>query len=171
MNSNDKVKIKGFYTFKCYDKDGKLKWKDRSKNTVVTVGKNELLDNGLDGSNGYMGLISSVDYSTIAAGDIMTSHAGWKEANSSNAPDYTGDRKACVWASGGSGAKALSAALSFVFSGGGTVKGAFIVFGASASATKADTGGVLFSAGLFSGGDRVVAGSDTLNVSYTATLT
>lgn len=167
---SEKVKIKGVYHFECYDKDGNLKWKDKSKNTVVTVGRNELLNNGIDGSTGYMGLISDVDWSEILVGNTMGSHAGWKEAGNSNAPTYSDNRKTCVWAAAGSGAKALSAALSFAMTGAGTLKGAFIVFGTGASATIENTGGVLLSAGLFSGGDRAVINGDTVNVSYTITL-
>ena len=36
--------------------------------------------------------------------------------------------------------------------------------------TVGNTNGALYSAGLFSGGDRAVANGDTLNVSYTASL-
>jgi hypothetical protein len=100
----------------------------------------------------------------------MSSHAGWLEAGLGNAPTYSGNRKTAVFAAASSGAKALSSALSFAITGTGTVKGAFLVFGSGASATK-DTGtGVLYSAGLFSGGDRAVINGDTLSVTYTASL-
>lgn len=166
---------KGLFTVECFDKDGKLKWKDTIENVVALVGKDLALDTYLDGSGytvvgPFMGLISSVDWSAVAEGDAMGSHAGWKEAGPTNAPDYAGDRKTCVWAAASGGDKALSSALSFVFSAGGTVKGCFIVFGAGAVNTHDSTAGILYSAGEFTGGEKVVVNTDTLNVSYTASL-
>ena len=166
------VKIKGLWRFEFFDKKGRLIYPvSIIKNTIVTVGKNELLNDGIDGSTGYMGLISSVDWSAIAAGNTMSSHAGWKEAGDANAPTYSGNRKTCVWAAAGSGAKALSAALNFTFTGSGTVKGGFIVFGSGAAATIDNTSGVLLNAALLDEGDRAVVSGDQLNVSCTITLT
>lgn len=171
----EKAHIHGTFTVKCYDKYGKKKWEDTIKNLVTTVGKNLALDTLLDGSGytvtgPYMGLISSVGWSAVAAGDTMSSHAGWAEAgNGTDYPLYTGTRKTCVWSSAASGSKALSAVLSFtIVTTGGTVKGCFIVLGTGAVATIANTGGTLYSAGTFTGGDKVVAVDDVLQVSYTA---
>ena len=52
----------------------------------------------------------------------------------------------------------------------GTIKGAFMVYGTAASATKDDTGGTLWSAGTFASGDKAVVNGDTLNVSYNTSL-
>jgi hypothetical protein len=171
----ENCKIAGFYTAELRDADGKLKWRDVFANTVVTVGKNSMLDNYLAGSaftqtGPYLGLVSSVSYSAISAADTMTSHSGWTEAGITNAPTYSGGRKTAVWSAASAAAKALSAGLTFTFTGGGTVKGAFMVLGSGAVATVDNTAGTLFSAGLFTGGDRVVANSDTLTVSYSASL-
>ena len=169
--------IEGIYRAKCFDKYGNLKWEDTIKNLVTTVGKNLMLDTLLAGSGytvtgPYMGLISSVGYSEILAADTMTSHSGWAEAgDGTDYPLYTGDRKTCAFSAAAAGAKALSAALDFVIvTTGGTIKGCFIVLGSGASATIADTGGTLFSSGLFTGGDKVVSPSDTVSVSYSTNL-
>lgn len=153
-----------------------IQWEDEIHNTVVTVGKNLMLDTLLAGSGytvvgPFMGLISSVSYTAINAADTMASHTGWTEAGSANAPTYTAPRKTAAWNAASGGAKALSSALSFAITGSGTVKGAFIVTGTGAVSTIDNTSGTLFSAGLFSGGDKSVVNTDTLNVSYTATLT
>lgn len=169
-------KVKGRYVAQCFDKDGNLKWEDTIENTVVTVGKNLELDTLLAGSaytvvGPFMGLISSVSWSEIVIGDTMVSHAGWTEAGPTNAPDYSGDRKTAVFNAAAGGIKDLSADLSFTFTQGGTVKGAFIVTGTGAVNTHDSTTGVLYSAGLFTGGDKVVADTDVLNVDWQVTLT
>jgi hypothetical protein len=165
----------GRYEIECIGPDGKLKWREVIENVVCTVGKNLMLDSSLAGAaytvtGPYMGLISSTSYSAVAAGDTMASHAGWLEAGGTNAPTYTGNRKTAVWSAATAGGKALSAALSYAITGTGTVKGAFLVFGTGASATKDDTGGVLWSAGTFSTGDKAVVNGDTLNVAFSTSL-
>lgn len=169
------LSVEGVYTAECYDKDGKLKWVDTFKNTVMTAGKNLALDTILAGSSysvtgPYMGLISSTGYSAISAADTGASHAGWTEAGNANAPTYTSPRKTAVFSSASAGSKALSAALSFAITGTGTIKGAFMVFGTGALTTIDNTAGTLLSAGLFSGGDKVVGNGDTVNVSYSLAL-
>lgn len=165
----------GVYVVECLRPDGTVRWRDVFHNTVVTVGKNELLDKGLAGSGytvvgPYLGLISSASYSAISAADTMASHAGWLEAGATNAPTYTAPRKTAAWSVASAGAKALSSALSYAITGTGTIKGAFLLFGAAATNAVDGTVGTLYSAGLFTGGDRAVISGDTVNVSYTASL-
>lgn len=165
----------GVYTIECIGPDGVIKWTDTAENVVATVGKNLALDTYLAGSaytvvGPFMGLISSVSYTAVAAADTMASHAGWTEAGVTNAPTYTIPRKTAVWSAASAGSKALSAALSFAITGSGTVKGCFMVYGTGALSTIDNTAGTLYSAGLFTGGDKIVANLDTLNVSYTASL-
>jgi hypothetical protein len=172
---NERAEAHGRYEIECRDADGWLKWRDTIENVVATVGKNLALDAFLAGAaytvvGPYMGLISSVSYTATAAGDTMTSHSGWLEAGGANAPTYTGNRKTAVWSAATAGGKALSAALSFAITSTGTVKGAFLVFGSGAIATKDDTGGTLWSAGTFSTGDKAVVNGDTLNVNYSSSL-
>lgn len=171
----EKANLTGIYYVECYDSKGQLKWKDTVKNLVTTAGKNLALDTVLAGSaytvtGPYLGLISSVSYSAIAAADTMASHAGWTEAGSTNAPTFTGNRQTAVFSAASSGSKAMSPNLSYSITSAGTIKGCFLVLGSGASATKENTGGVLYSAGLFSAGDKVVSNGDTLTVSYTASL-
>jgi hypothetical protein len=156
------------------------KWRGEAPNHVTTEGANLALDTFLAGSaytvvGPYMGLISSVSYTTTAIGDTaaqINGTNGWKEAGSStNFPLYTTPRKTCAWSAAAAKSKALSAALSFpIITTGGTVKGCFIIFGTGALSTIADVNGKLWSAGVFTGGDKVVDVSDTLNVSYSSSL-
>lgn len=171
----EKAFAHGRYFIECIGADGKIKWTDIAENVVTTVGKNLALDTYLAGSaytvtGPFMGLISSTSYSAVAAADTMSSHAGWLEAGNANAPTYTSPRKTAVWSAASAGSKALSAALSFAITGTGTVKGCFLTYGTGAVSTIDNTSGTLYSAGLFTGGDKVVASGDTINVSYSASL-
>lgn len=157
----------GTYVVECVGADGAVKWRDSIENLLTTLGKHDLLDKYLAGSAYtaafYLGLISSVGFSAIAAADTMASHAGWTEAGVANAPTYSqATRPAAVWAAAAAGAKALSTPLAYSITSAGTIKGAFL----TTVSTKDGTTGLLFSAGTFSGGDKVVANTDTLNVSY-----
>ena len=182
----EKMNIHGRYDVRCYGKCGKmtLKWADGIDNVVTDVGANYLLDHGFGGAQNttyYLGLISSVGYTGIpVVGDTMSSHASgghvWVEAgNGSNYPLWstpTSDARATIaWSAAASRSKAISSAASFVIAGtGGTVKGCFIVTGTGAVATNNDTNGTLYSAGVFTGGDKVVSVGDTLNVSYSTSV-
>lgn len=173
--TEERVGIVGRFEAVLLGPDGQVKWTDSFYNTVTTVGKNLALDTFLAGSaytvtGPFMGLISSTSYSTISASDTMSSHAGWLEAGSANAPTYSGTRKTAAWSSASAGSKALSSALSFSITGSGTVKGCFMVYGSGAVNTIDNTSGTLLSAGLFSGGDKIVSNGDTLNVSYSLSI-
>lgn len=171
----EQARAHGVYHVECFDKDGKLKWSDSIENLVTTVGKNYALDTFLSGTGfnvvgPFLGLISLVSYTAVAVGDTMVTHAGWTEAGGTNAPTYTAPRKTAVWSASAAGSKSLSAALSFAITGTGTIKGCFLALGTGAVSTIDSTAGILYSAGLFSGGDRAVVNTDILNVSYTASL-
>lgn len=169
------LSVIGRYEVECFDKDGNLKWAEAFENHLATVGVNLMLDTFLAGSaytvvGPFMGLISSVSFTITAITDTMSSHAGWTEAGPTNAPDYTGDRKTAVFSAAAAGVKALSAALAFTFSEGGTVEGCFVLTGTGAVNTHDDTNGVLVSSGVFTGGPRTVVNLDVLNVSYSLTI-
>lgn len=159
--------IKGVYVAQCVGADGGVKWFDRIDNLVTTVGKNDLLDKYLSGSSWttgtvYMGLKGA---GTAAAGDTMSSHGGWSELNISSS---SGARQSVSFSSASSGSKATSSAVSWSITSSGTVAGCFIAVGTTS--TNANTTGVLFSAGDFSGGNRAVVNGDTINITYTASV-
>lgn len=163
----EQAQAHGRYVVECRDNDGNLKWSDEIENLVTTGGKNDALDKYLAGSAytaaWYLGLISSTGYTTgAAAGDTMPSHGGWAE--DLNYSEST--RPAAAWSAAASGSKAMSSARTFSINATTTIKGCFL----ASNSTKGGTTGILYSAGLFSGGDKSVQNSDTLNVSYTASL-
>jgi hypothetical protein len=172
--SAESVDLHGTYTAVCLDANGRVKWADEFPNTVTTAGKNAILNAYLSGTGVgsqttqmYMGLIAANGYSAISAADTMSSHTGWIEsgAQGGRAPGYNqSGRCAVTFAAASGGSKATSNAVVFSITVAGTVKGAFI----ANNATKAGSTGTLYSAGLFTVGDKVVTAGDTLNVTYTA---
>lgn len=167
-----------------------IKWEAGGPNTVVRSGRQHILDNYLEGSTftmtgPFMGLISSVSWSAIAATDTAGTnasgnHTGWKEAgNGSYYPTWdtpAANARAPMNAGFDSATaaepsvKALTAAASFVCdTNGGTVKGAFLIVGTGAVATNNDGGGTLLSAGRLGSGDaddKTIADNETVNVSW-----
>ena len=73
-------------------------------------------------------------------------------------------RRQVTFAAASAGSKATVNAVVFSMNSAGTVKGAFI----ANNSTKAGTTGILYSAGLFTVGDKIVTSGDTLNITYTA---
>lgn len=159
----EQLQPRGVYTFECWGADGQLKWRDTLDNLVTTAGKNDLLDKYLAGSGytatWYLLLIGSTSYSAINAADTAASHAGWTESVAYS----NSTRPAPSWGSASAGSKA-STATAFNINATDTIKGAGLI----SNSTKSGTSGILYSAGLFSGGDRAVVSGDTLNVTYTA---
>lgn len=159
----ERMEAHGRYRVECIGADGMVKWAEDFDNLVTTVGKNFLLDTVLAGSTytaaWFLGLIDSTGYTAVAAGDTSASHAGWTESSAYS----NGTRPAPSWGSASAGSKA-STATAFNINATATIKGAFLI----SNSTKGGTTGTLYSAGLFSGGDRAVSSGDTLNVTYTA---
>ena len=181
---NETLGIQGWYDVKCFDSEGNLKWEDKAPNLVTAVGKQALFDyyfgatgtaGGTASGTNYLGLCGGT--ATYTAADTMASHT-WTEVGLANAPAYTGNRQSVNWTAASSTGSTPSnvtsktgAALTFAMTSSGTVNGCFINSGASASATKDTTTGVLYSAGNFTGGSKTVANGDSLAVTYTTTAT
>ena len=75
---------KGAYTVECYGADGQLKWTEEFPNLVVNGGVQDMNTKYFTGSSytaaWYLGLITGPGSgNTYAAGDTMSSHAGWTE--------------------------------------------------------------------------------------------
>lgn len=170
----DENVIAGSFTYTFTDADGNVLHEETTHNLITTLGKNILLDTLLGGSSytvtgPYMGLISSASFSAVSASDTMSSHSGWLEADSTNAPAYGSTRPTVTFSAASGGTKATSSTNSFVFTNSGTIEGAFMVLGSGASATTANTSGTLFNAGTLTAAQPVISGN-TLTVSWSGTL-
>jgi hypothetical protein len=166
----EEVKLTGKYVAQCFDVNGNLKWEEHFDNLVTTQGKNHILDTYLAGSSYtskvFLGLISSTGYTAVAAGDTANSHTGWTE--------FTGysqtTRRPPSFSAASSGSKATATAAVFSVTSANTIKGTFLVAntGTGLAAAKGGYSGALYSAGLFTGGDKTIGNGDIVNVTYTA---
>ena len=170
-SASEGAKATGKYVVECFDKDGNLKWVAETPNLVVNVGLQYMAGTALTSTaqitTWYVGLYGAGASNTPAAGDTMSSHAGWTEVT-----DYSeATRVAATFAAAtnanpsvvtNSASKAV-----FTINGTTTVGGAFLTSGSA----KGGTTGTLFSAADFqSPGDRSVVSGDILNVTYTFSL-
>jgi hypothetical protein len=169
--SGEKAAATGVYTIQCFDAQGNLKWEAESKNLVVNVGLQDMNAKYFTGSAytaaWYIGLYGAAATNNPAAADTMSSHAGWTE----NTGYSNATRPACTFGTpttaNPSVATNSASPASFTINATSTVGGAFLV----SNSTKGGTTGTLYSAADFGApGDRSVASSDILNVTYTLSL-
>lgn len=132
-------------------------------NDIVNQGKNDLFDTffhdatPVASSSWFIGLISSVSYSALAAADTMASHAGWTEFTS-----YTQATRV-AWGPGAAASQSItnSSPATFDINASGTVKGVFVC----TNSTKSGTSGRLWATALF-GADVPVVNTDQLRITY-----
>ena len=169
--SGEQAKATGVYHIECHDKDGNLKWSADSKNLVVNAGLAYMAGTALTSvaqiTTWYIGLYGSGASNTPAAGDTMSSHAGWTEVVPySNATRVAATFVTATTANPSVVTNAASPA-TFNINATSTVGGAFLTSGSA----KSGTTGTLFSAADFSSpGDRSVVSGDVLSVTYTFSL-
>lgn len=159
------VALENVYRVECFDPAGNLKWVEEIRNLVTNEGLNDNLDKYLKGSAYtaafYVGLTDGTP--TVAAGDTMSSHAGWAEVVAYTEANRPGLTLGTV--SGQSVDNSASKASFSVNANGTTIGGAFVV----TNNTKSGTTGVLYGVGAFTGGDKSADNGDTLNVTVTCT--
>ena len=167
----DSASAKGVYKIQCHDAQGNLKWEDEAPNLVVNVGLQDMNAKYFTGSAytaaWYIGLYGSGATNSPAAGDTMSSHAGWTEVVAYS----QATRPACTFGTpttaNPSVATNSASPATFSINATTTVGGAFL----TSNNTKSGTTGTLYSAADFSApGDRAVTNGDTLSVTYTLSL-
>jgi hypothetical protein len=160
----------GVYTATCVGPDGQVKWTDTFHNLVVNQGLVNMNSQYFEGSgytaSFFLGLVSGATSPTYAAGDTLASHAGWTELVPGTA--YTGNRPAVTFGTATSANPSVLGATAVSYS---MLVNSTVVAGAFLCTVSSGTSGVLFSAGSFSGGNKSVDAGDTLNVTYSFSLT
>lgn len=163
--TKDVIGVTVRYRAECYRKDGTLRWADGFENLVVTEGRNALLDNtfvdAADAVAWYVGLKGA---GTVAAADVMNSHAGWTEVTAydeADRPAWTPNGAAASGAVSNSSSRA-----SYAINDTATIAGAFL----ASDDTKGGTAGALFGAGDFAS-PRAMESGDTLLVRVDVSVT
>ena len=171
----DTVGAGGVYTVTCVGPDGVEKWSDTFHNLVMNGGLANM--NGVyfaasaQSTTWYLGLVTGPGSgTTYSATDTLASHGATGSGGWTENTDYTpSGRKAVTFGSVTSANPSVisnsASPTSFSMNGTATIAGAFLCN------VSSGTSGVLFSAGDFTGGDKSVASGDTLNVTYTFSLT
>ena len=170
-SASDSASAKGVYKVQCHDAQGNLKWEAEAPNLVVNGGLQDMNSKYFTGSSytaaWYLGLYGAAASNNPAAGDTMSSHAGWTEVTAYS----QATRPACSFGTpttaNPSVATNSASPATFSINATTTVGGAFL----TTSNTKGGTTGTLYSAADFSSpGDRSVVSGDTLSVTYTLSL-
>jgi hypothetical protein len=156
-------RVSGYFTVTCFDKEGRFRWRDRSRNLIVNTGLTYLegvallTTTQIALSSWFVGITNTAP--TVAAADTMASHGGWVE----NQNYSQGTRPAWSGVAGAAGVATNSASPAvFGANATSTAGGCFL----TSNSTKGGTTGTLFSAVAFTGGDRSLLNGDTLNVTY-----
>ena len=164
----DTVGAGGVYSVECIGADGKVKWTDTFNNKVMNTGVQDMNTKYFTGSVYsaalYLGLVTGPGSGlTFAAGDTLASHT-WTENTG-----YAGTRKLVTFGTATTASPSVisssASPTSFAINTTSNIAGAFLC------TVTSGTSGVLFSAGNFTVGDKLVSSGDTLNVTYTFSLT
>lgn len=155
----EKLQVRGHFTLTVRDKEGKVKSVTKFPNTIMDNGATALLADFFQRTNNFpnffVGLIDRATFSSISVADTSTSHAGWTE--------FTSVATLVAIAFNAASARSINGPAAIAITGVGQVCGAFVC------SVNPLAGGILFSAGLFTGGDVGVIASDTVTVTYTCT--
>lgn len=169
--TNARLKGGGIFTVRCRDKEGNLKWEQKSHNLVVNVGLADMNTKYFKGSGytaaWYIGIYGPAASNNPSSTDTMASHAGWTEVTAySNATRPAATFGAATTADPSVIANSASPA-QFLINASANVGGAFLTTGDLPGGSS----GTLFSASDFAApGDRTVQNGDVLSVTYTFSL-
>lgn len=169
--TTEALKGGGIFTVRCHDKEGNLKWEQKSHNLVVNVGLAFVNTTFFKGSGytaaWYVGIYGPAATNNPSSTDTMASHAGWTEVTAyTNATRPAATFGAATTADPSVIANSAAPA-QFLVNASANVGGAFLVN----DDTPGGSSGTLFSASDFAApGDRVVQNGDVLSVTYTFSL-
>ena len=171
-SSDSGISMHGWYNVVCHDSEGNLKWEDEFPNLITTAGLKLVNDSILNDTLPGAAILGLKGTGTAANTDTQSSHAGWLEVGLNNPPQYNiaaavvrGSPAFSAATNASPSVKTTSSAIVFtIVTTGGTVAGAFINLGGTT--TIDNPTGILFSAGDFTAGSKVVTVGDTLSVTY-----
>ena len=162
---------KGVYKVQCIGANGQIKWEEEMSNITTNVGRQNMNAVYFSSSSAtatwYLGLVDGASAPTYAVGDTAATHAGWTE----NTGYSNATRVTCTFGTATTANPSVitnsSSPAAFSMNATSTIAGAFLI----SNSTKGGSTGTLFSEASFSSpGNRSVVSGDTLNVTYTFSL-
>jgi hypothetical protein len=172
--STERVGAGGVFTVTCHGSDGQFKWSDSFHNLVVNEGLQDMNSKYFKGSGytaaWFLGLVTGPGSgTTYAAGNTLAVHAGWTENTAYTTTGGAGVRAAVTFGTATTAdpsviANTASPSVFTMTSNAQTIAGAFL------ASVSTGTSGILFSAGDFTGGDKLVDSGDSLSVTYSFSL-
>ena len=160
---NEKLKLKGRFDVKIFDKHGKLKKKLTAHNGIVNIGKDTILGVMFNAAtqitSWFMGLLDNSPAPTLADTDTMASHSGWAE--NTNYDEATRP----AWPEDAPASQQITNSTAAVFTMNATVT--IAGFFLTSDNVKGGATGVLWSTALFDGGAQAVIATDVIEVTYT----
>jgi hypothetical protein len=159
-----KFLMAGKHRVQHFDRRGRLKGEYEFLNGITNQGKNYLLNAAFNAgaqigsTSWYIGLIDNSGSPALAAGDLLSSHAGWTEFTG-----YSGSRPA--WGQGSASGQAVTNASPATFSITATSDTLYGIFIASV-ASGGSSSDILWSTAAFSATVPVASG-DSMKCSYT----
>lgn len=157
---------RGLFGIEVLDKFGNLLQSIQFPNGVTNLGKNNLLDawfrNQTQPTAWYFGIIDNSGYSSVAATDVVGSHAGWVEFTAYN------EATRQQWSPGAAAAQSItnSTPASVTINATGTLRGLYIV---SHNVKGDETTGQIWATALAPATIGVVS-SNVVNLTYTVEL-
>lgn len=183
--SDNRLGLHDVFYVECYSEDGTLKWTDEVHNAITDEGIKYIMDTAFYGATGGNQYVENTDwYVGLATAsptdptytDTAAALPALMGASVGEYDQYTGGRKllnlgASGTPSGGTVTNDNSASVAAftIESPADDVGGCFIVAGTGASTKSGSVTGVLYGAGAFSAGNKVVDTNDTLNVTVSLT--
>jgi len=161
MRAQNDFRISGRFTIE-HVRDGKVIAEYEIPNGIVDVGLNHILETEFhDGSHvttWYIGLVDDAGFSAFAAGNTMSSHAGWVECTSYDEVNRP------TWTAGAATSRQIANASPVIFtiSAVKNIKGLFV----TSNNSKGGTAGTLWATATF-GSSVPFVDNDVLRVTYT----
>ena len=150
---------RAMFHVRCFDRNGRERWREEAGNLVVTEGRTNIRERYFRGSSYTASWFLLLKGSGAPnAADTLASHSSWDELT-----PYSGNRPSITWNAASSG-QIVSQEVSISINASATVAGAGCCTVASGSS------GVLYNVGDFSS-PRSVQSGDTLRVTVTLTVT
>lgn len=168
MEENRKSTLGHHYDVKCYDINGRLKWKESFNNLVPLQGRNHYLDATLKtGVTDPLCFIGLKDAGTIADTDTPASHPGWNYVTEYSIPENPFPVSNTFVPGTISNGSVAASTVTFNMNGTATVGGAWLIYNDNSPNPPS---GIFLGIGNFPSAHSVFIG-DQIQLTITCSIT